>query len=153
MKVAEPDPTDPIDPTCSAQRQAYDELQCYTLTLGDPEFQHQYVVDNWTLQHADQSAKPIAVTFALVGLYLHIEQGFTGRDVQQAHMRLARKQRRWPGFDLPVDRGHLTARDVMAHPPGASRNQAITAWSISIWQAYRNCHEPIEQLLKEFAII
>lgn len=149
-EMATPNPADPV---IDALRHAYDELQCYTLTLGDSDFRHQYVVDNWTLQHADQSSKPIAVIFALIGLYLHIEKGFSGRAVQQVHMKLARYRRRWPNFDLPVERGHFTVRDVMAHPPGEPRNQAIAAWSASIWEAYRHCRELVERLLEEFEII
>lgn len=58
---------------------AYNELQCYTLGQGDLAFIHQHVVDSWTAQHADEQTKPISLTFALVGLYLHVEKGFSGR--------------------------------------------------------------------------
>jgi hypothetical protein len=46
---------------------AYDELQCYTLAHADPSFIHQHVVDAFTVQHADERAKPIALTFAPIG--------------------------------------------------------------------------------------
>ena len=49
---------------------AYHELCYYTLTLGDPAFIHQHVVDAFAAQQADEQTKPIKVTFALVGLYL-----------------------------------------------------------------------------------
>jgi hypothetical protein len=46
---------------------AYDELQCYTLAHADPSFIHQHLVDAFTVQHADERTKPIALTFAPVG--------------------------------------------------------------------------------------
>jgi Family of unknown function (DUF5946) len=57
----------------------YHELSCYTLAHRDPSFIHQYIVDAYTAQHANETTKPIAVVFALIGLYLHIEKNFTGR--------------------------------------------------------------------------
>ena len=47
-------------------RQAYDELQCYTLAHGDPAFIHQHVVDAWIVQSADDRTKPIGLAFALI---------------------------------------------------------------------------------------
>lgn len=87
------------------EQEAYDEVRYYSLSLGDPEFIHQHVVDAFTAQCADEHTKPIAITFALVGLYLHVEKGLTGRQVQRAHMELARTKRTWPAFTLPTDRG------------------------------------------------
>ena len=52
---------------------AYHEICCNTLTLGDPEFIHQHVVDAFAAQDANLGDKPIRLTFALVGLYLLIE--------------------------------------------------------------------------------
>jgi uncharacterized protein DUF5946 len=89
---------------------AYNELQGYTLGLGDERFIHQHVVDAWMAQHADERTKPIGLTFALVGLYLHVQRGFSGRQVQRAHMFLARRKRTWPSFPLPED---LAARAFM----------------------------------------
>lgn len=66
--------------TVSAEEQTYHELSAYTLTHGDATFIHQHVVDAWAAQNAHADSKPIGVFFALVGLYLHIEQEFTGRE-------------------------------------------------------------------------
>lgn len=43
------------------EQTAYHELQAYSITHGDPAFIHQHVVDAWTLQHADEHTKPIAI--------------------------------------------------------------------------------------------
>ena len=47
----------------------------------DPAFIHQHVMDAWAVQTADELTKPIQLTFALVGLYLHVEMAFSGRQV------------------------------------------------------------------------
>ncbi|HYK19450.1 MAG TPA: DUF5946 family protein [Pyrinomonadaceae bacterium] len=136
-----------------SERNAYEELQCYTLTHGDAAFIHQHVVDAWIAQHADESTKPIALTFALVGLYLHVERGFSGRQVQRTHMKLAQHKRKWPSFPLPTNRGSVTARQVMASPPGAERDQAIDAWCSSVWSAFQSSREAIAQLLQQNGIV
>ena len=120
----------------STTQAAYDELAAYTLTLGDAAFIHQHVVDVYAAQHATEATKPITVAFALIGLYLHVERGFTGRQVQRAHMMLARRSRSWPVFTLPATRGAMTAADVLAAPAGPARDRAISAWCPAVWTAY-----------------
>lgn len=134
------------------QEQAYNELCCYTLALADPAFIHQHVVDAYAAQQAEEHTKPIALTFALVGLYLHVEKQFSGKRVQQAHMALARHKQRWPSFTLPNDRGAMTALDVLAAPPGPHRDDAIHAWCAAVWHALRDAREPVADLLKQHAI-
>jgi hypothetical protein len=75
------------------EQDAYHELCAYTLADRDPAFIHQHVVDAFAVQHADARTKPIAVTFAPVGLYLHIEKGYSGKLVQRVHMDLAKRKR------------------------------------------------------------
>ena len=112
--------------TTITEADAYDELQGYTLMLRDEAFIHQHVVDAWMAQHAHESTKPIGLTFALIGLYLHFERGFSGRQVQLAHMALGRRKREWPIFPLPADRGGITAVEVIAAPPGPERDRRST---------------------------
>jgi len=127
-------------------RDAYDELASYTLSHGDRAFIHQHVVDAFAAQHATPSTKPIALAFALIGLYLHVERGFTGRQVQRAHMTLAKRSRDWPTFALPDERGALTALDVMAAPAGVERDRAIDAWCAAVWAAYRDVASSVAAL-------
>ena len=131
---------------------ANNELCCYTLTHSDPSFIHQQVVDAFAAQNADAHTKPIQLTFALVGLYLHVEKQYTGRQVQRAHMKLAQQKRLWPSFALPDDRGSITAADVLAMPAGAERDQAIHTWCASVWEAYCNSREGVAELLREHEI-
>lgn len=139
-------------PDAESEQRAYEELQCYTLALGDAEFLHQHVVDAWAAQHATAADKPIRLAFALVGLCLHLERGRTGREVQRAHMVLGGRSKRWPTFPLPVDRGSVTAVDVMAAPPGAARAAAVDAWCTSVWRAHRGSHGAVAALLAEHGV-
>src|SRR5271163_4347196 len=97
---------------------AYHELYCDTLTHGSPAFILQHVVDAFAAQDAREGEKPIRLTFALVGLFLHVEKGLTGRQVQLAHMKLGRTKQNWPALQIPRDRGAITATTVLAAPSG-----------------------------------
>lgn len=136
-----------------SEQQAYDELQCYTLTHGDPTFIHQHAVDAWAAQHAKEETKPIGLAFALIGLFLHVEKGFSGRQVQRAHMALGRRKRNWPTFTLPSERGAMTASDVMAASAGSERDQAINAWCASVWEAFRENRQVVAQFLEREGMI
>src|SRR6185436_12792978 len=118
----------------------FHELCFYTLAHGHPSFIHQHVVDAYAAQTADESTKPLKVAFALFGLCLHVEHRYTGRQVQQAHMRLARRRRDWPRFPLPAETGSVTVRDVLAAEPGPSRDRAIDAWAASVWAGWKDSH-------------
>jgi hypothetical protein len=131
---------------------AFDELCCYTLAHGSPAFLHQHVVDAFAAQQAHAATKPIKLTFALVGLYLHLERQFTGRQVQRVHMLLAGRTRAWPVFPLPATRGSVTAAHVLAAPEGPARDEAIDVWCAAVWDAYGDSHQRVVQLLKEHGI-
>lgn len=131
-------------------KQALDELRFYTLSHPDRDFFiHQYVVDAYAAQYADEHSKPIGVAFALMGLYLHLEKSFTGRQVQLAHMRLARHQPALPTFEFPADRGAITPSDVLEAAPGPERDQAIRDWSASVWASWSASHDKVAQWMKD----
>lgn len=135
------------------EEQAYHEVSAYILTRGDETFIHQHVVDAWAAQNAHAASKPIGVFFALVGLYLHVERGFTGRQVQRAHMQLAKRPEPWPVGPLPADRGAVTAIDVLAAPEGAARDAMIDEWASSVWAAYADSHERVAELLRRRGVV
>lgn len=141
-----------MSPT-DAETHAHEALQSYTLTHGGPGFLHQHVVDAWAAQHARADDKPIGITFALVGLYLHVECGLSGREVQRVHMALARHRQTWPSFELPADRGDMTTIDVMAAPEGRPRDAAIRAWARSVWGAYRPQRPVVTGLLARHQLL
>jgi hypothetical protein len=124
----------------------YHELTFYTLAHPSPDFIHQNVVDAYTAQHADATTKPIAVTFALIGLYLCLEHGFTGRQAQLAHMKMARHRKPWLTLPLPDDRGDVTIIYVLAATPGPARDVAIRRWCASVWQSWSRAHPAIATL-------
>lgn len=134
------------------EEEAYHQVCAYTLTRGDSEFLHQHVVDAWAAQHASAESKPIGVFFALAGLYLHVERQFTGRQVQRAHMALARRPEPWPVGVLPTDRGTVTALDVAAAPEGEARDRLIHAWCESVWAAHAGSRESVAALLRRRGI-
>jgi hypothetical protein len=132
---------------------AYHQLCAYTLTRGDTAFIHQHVVDAYAAQHADEATKPIAITFALIGLYLLVEHGMTGRQVQRVHMKLGRQKHAWPAFALPQDRGAMTAVDVMGATEGPERDRAIHDWCRSVWAAFSANRGIVADVLKQHGII
>jgi small-conductance mechanosensitive channel len=135
-------------PRLKADQEQFDELCFYTLAQPDARFIHQHVVDAFAAQHADQITKPITVAFALIGLYLHVERGFSGRQVQLAHMQLANSRKQWPRFALPPTTGEMTVADVLAVPPGLERDQAIDRWSACVWLAWSASHKQVESLVR-----
>ena len=126
----------------------YDEV--YVYAMGRPGFLLQYVVDAGVVQAATRDTKPIAVVFGLVGLYLHIEMQFSGRQVQQAHREMARTKREWPPLPLPDNRGSMTAADVLAANAGAERDRAIEDWCRSVWAACIGIRATVVALAGEY---
>ena len=114
----------------------YHELALYTLAHPSPRFIHQHVVDAFSAQQADEQTKWITLYFALVGLYLFVEKHYTGKQIQEEHIRLSNRPKEFIPFPLPLFRGHVTIQDVLAQDPGAERDQAIEDWCDSVWQAY-----------------
>ena len=130
---------------------AIDELYAYTMGRG--AFILQHVVDAHTAQKASTASKPMSVVFALAGLYLHLERGFTGAQVQQAHRVLGNLKREWPPVPLPDRRGAVTPEDVMAAPEGAERDAAIERWCHSVWNEFQGSRAAIISLLEESRIV
>ncbi len=133
----------------TGESEAFEQLSYYTLERRDPAFIHQHVVDAFAAQTANEDTKPIKVIFALIGLYLYLEHGYTGKQVQRAHTDLGRLKRAWPRWDLPAFRGEITVSDVLDREPGAERDEMIRTWCESVWRAYRSSHQQIAGLVQE----
>lgn len=134
---------------------AYDELYLYAMNHpgGRSQFILQLVVDAQTAQTATSATKPMGLVFALLGLYLHVEKGYTGRQVQDVHIRMGRKKHAWPAIAVPEVRGAITAADVMHFPAGRDRDAAIDDWCRSVWQAYADARETIIGVLEQHRIV
>ena len=133
-----------------AMQEEFYELSYYTLAHSDPAFIHQHVVDAFTAQTADRDTKPIAIAFALIGLCLYLEKNYTGKQVQLAHMALARHKREWPKFDLPESRGEITVSDVLSEPAAPIRDAKIREWCESVWEAYSGSRQQVLDLISKF---
>jgi Family of unknown function (DUF5946) len=124
-------------------------MSAYTLMHGGAEFIHQHLVDAWAAQHAAPTKSNIALAFALIGLYLAVEKGFTGRQVQLAHMQLGKTKRIWPCFDAPLERPRVTILDVAKAEAGTDRDAAIKEWAAAVWESWRHAHAWTRQICAE----
>jgi hypothetical protein len=89
-----------------------------------------------------------------VGLYLHVEKGFDGFQVQQAHKTLGQRKREWPPIDIPDRRlGTIAPKDVLAAPAGHERDAAIDRWCEAVWADFQHNRDEIVRLLQEYKII
>lgn len=129
-------------------QEVYDELSFYTLGLRDEAFLHQNIVDAYAAQHVDEQTKPIRTVFALIGLYLTIEKAFTGRQVQQMHMRLAKQRKQWPKLSPPEPTASITVTDILAAAPGEARDRAIRNWCAAVWKTWLQQRSIIVELAR-----
>lgn len=132
-----------------SEEEQYHQLSYYTLSHSSPDFIHQHIVDAFAAQQANEETKPIKLAFALMGLYLYLEKGYSGKAVQQAHMQLGKTRKPWPEFQLPRERGKITVGDVLAAGPGAQRDAMIHAWCTAVWQAYTASHAQVRALVEK----
>lgn len=124
----------------------FNELSYYTLTQDRSYFIHQHAVDAFAAQTADEKTKPIKITFALIGLYLFLERGFTGKQVQQVHVKMSQNKKLWPLLALPIQRGEITVEDVLNASPGEPRDRLTREWCESVWKEYRQWHKVVSEL-------
>jgi len=139
--------------TVNTTQEAYNELCYYTLAHGESAFIHQHVVDAYAAQTVHDADKPIKLAFALVGLYLHVEKQFNGRQIQRVHMKLGQTKQPWPDFFLPKERGEVTVEKVLAAPAGPERNDMILQWCVSVWEAFSDNRQVVVNLLRQNEII
>jgi len=130
-----------------SDQECYHALAFYSLSHAGASFIHQHVVDAYTAQHVSEETKPIAAAFALIGLYLHVECGYSGREVQRAHRQLAGKRKSWPKFDAPQRPGDVSVSDVVSAPPGTLRDQAIEEWCAAVWTAWHGSRDLVRALV------
>lgn len=142
---AQPDPRYNASAECWA---LYLDLTAYTLARGRDEFIHQVLVDAYGAQHVGEKARPIGVAFALMGLYLTYERGYSGRQVQHMHMLLANRSKNWPCFAPPDTTYALTVLDVMQAPEGEPRDDTLRRWGRAVWDAWTGEHERIKTLFE-----
>ncbi len=117
-------------------RARFDELSLYTVAQGRDYFIHQHAVDTYGAQHVNEDSRPIAVVFTLMGLYLWLEKGFSGLQVQRMHMLFGKRMWDWPKIEPPKQRIAVTVASVLEAEPGPQRDQMIRKWGEAVWDAY-----------------
>lgn len=120
--------------------QLYGELSAYNMEKNDVAFIHQLSVDAYGAQHSGEATKLITTAFALIGLYLAFERGYTGRQVQRAHMELAKLGIDWPRFTPPERNYALTVWDVVQAEPGEPRDAKHVEWAKNVWNNWEHAH-------------
>ncbi|MCP9761741.1 DUF5946 family protein [Lacihabitans soyangensis] len=129
----------------------YNELAFFTLNLHDDRFVHQYVVDAFTCQYADDNTKPISLTFALAGLYLFIEKGYSGREVQKFHTLMSKRKMAWPNFIVPsYQELHVDISSVIACNDQNERIELIEKWCAGVWEVNKENHDKVEDLVRNY---
>lgn len=131
-------------------QEAYDQLSFYTLAKQDEDFIHQNIVDAFACQYADENTKPIKLAFGLMGLYLTLEKGYTGRMVQIAHKTMAEKNKdkNWPKFPHKKREFEMSVFDVLGTSPGVERDGVIRQWCQAVWEGYADCQQEVRDWLK-----
>jgi Family of unknown function (DUF5946) len=123
-----------------------DELYAYTLVRDRGEFIHQHAVDAYAAQHIGKDTKPIVLAAALIGLFLFVERGYTGRQVQLEHMKLGNKMKTWPSFEAPGKSATLTIMEPLSVPPGLVRDDKIKQWARAVWHMWGERHAEVQML-------
>lgn len=124
----------------------YNQLAYYTLSHKGKDFIHQHLVDAYTIQTANENTKPIAIIYALAGIYLHVEKNYTGKEVQLAHMEMSKKSKQFPKITLPENRGTINISDIIKIDKPEEKDQAIHKWCASIWESISSQHKEIIEL-------
>ena len=124
----------------------YYELTYWTLALQDSRFIHQHAIDAYEAQHAGGMTRPITAVFGLIGLYLALEKGYTGRQVQLAHMKIASRRKEWPRLQPPARREELTVMDVLRDETDTEREKMLMKWAESVWMSWEPLHPWIRQI-------
>jgi hypothetical protein len=124
--------------------QLYLELTAYTLTRGYDEFIHQLAVDTYAAQHVAENARPMGPAFALIGLYLAYEHGYSGRQVQHMHLLLANRSKTWPRFVPPCHTYSMSVLDVIQAPAGEQRDAVLREWGRAVWNAWAGEHDRVK---------
>ena len=93
--------------------QLYHELSANFIMSPDVTFVPNMRLTHMVLQHSGNRVKNIRTAFSLIGLYLAVEREYTGRQVQHAHMELAKRNIKWSSFILPIRPYALSVADVL----------------------------------------
>ena len=129
--------------------QMFHDLSCWTLVRHDGRFIHQHAIDAYEVQHAGGRTRPITVMFGLIGLYLALEKGYSGRQVQLAHMKIGKTRRNWPILEPPSQPAELTVMDVLRAETDEEKEKMLMRWASSVWMIWEPRHRFVREITKK----
>jgi hypothetical protein len=147
LPASNPEPAERCNATGECLEMCF-ALFCRTLVHEDPRFIHQHAVDAYAAQHAGGRSRPVTTAFALIGLCLAVEKGYTGRQVQLAHMQIGKKRQDWPRLEPPEHPGELTVIDVLQAGTDAEKEEMLMRWVASVWQSWEHRHQWVRETIK-----
>jgi hypothetical protein len=110
---------------------------------------HRLTVDTYAVQHPG-SPLPQAirsVALHLISLCLVLEYNVAMNQAMEALRAAAEAKERFFWLTPPSSRGVLTVRDVYAARNPKEHQEAVRAWAVSSWSAWREHHETIHSWL------
>ena len=110
---------------------------------------HQLLVDTYAAQHAGDRTAAITTAFALIGLELALDRGWSGNEVRDAHQMLASRYRDWPRFRPPQARAEMTVQDLALTATPAEYVEILDRWARAVWGSWRDTHRRIDELARE----
>ncbi len=84
--------------------------------------------------------------FGLIGLYLALEKGYTGRQVQLAHMKIASRRKDWPRLEPPDRIAELTVMDVLRAETDQEKEKILMKWAESVWEIWEDQHSWVREI-------
>jgi hypothetical protein len=106
---------------------------------------HQLTEDAYAAQHAGPRVPPIAMAFALIGLHLALDEGWSGTGVRSAHQYLAAHHKDWPHFAPPREPAALTIADIAGSHTPEEHASRVRAWATSVWESWSTEHLAVRE--------
>jgi hypothetical protein len=106
---------------------------------------HQLTEDAYGAQHAGPRVPAIGMAFALIGLHLVLDAGWSGTAVRAAHQYLAAHYKNWPRFTAPGQPAVLTVAHVAGSPTPEVHASRVRAWAASVWESWSTEHQAVRE--------
>jgi hypothetical protein len=106
---------------------------------------HQLTEDAYGAQHAGPKVPAIGMAFALIGLHLALDEGWSGNGVRSAHQYIAAHHRDWPRFAAPQIVAGLTIAHVAGSSTPEEHASRVRAWAASVWESWSAEHQAVRE--------
>ena len=110
---------------------------------------HQLTEDAYAAQHAGPGVPAIGIAFALIGLHLALDEGWSGTGIRAAHQYLAAHHNEWPHFATPSEPAALTVAHVAGSPTPAEHASRVQSWAASVWESWSTEHQAVREWANE----